>query len=86
MTMQTMHGGWFDGHMMEVADHIHRVAFPLCTTSTGGVGRSLAELEPEIRFDPETGGIVTPHGLVLGYRMTYYRRTADGFVVESESA
>jgi hypothetical protein len=86
MTVHTMRGGPFDGHTLDLADHTRRVAFSLCTTSTGGVGRSLAELEPEVRFDYETGAIVAPVDLVLGWRSAYYIRTPDGFIFEEAGA
>jgi hypothetical protein len=84
MTIETMQRGPFDGKQVDVEPHILRVVFPMVRAGgpagSGKVARSLAELEPEVRFDPETFEIIAPPDLVTEYVAVAYVRTADGFV------
>jgi len=86
MALQTMRGGPWDGHVLDVPDHCSTVAFPMARAGgpggSGRTGRSLAELEPEIRMDYETGAIIAPPDLVMEWVNVHYRRTADGFTYE----
>jgi hypothetical protein len=84
MTIETMQGGPFDGKQVDVEPHILRVVFPMARTgaSSGIADRSLAEMEPEIRFDPVTFASIAPSDLVTEYVTVAYVRTSDGFVYE----